>query len=644
MSCGKSIENAQDFIPNDPPVIESCTVTDDATGKEIDASNIILGMKLKCAVKASDPEGKPLAYTFTSDYLSCSSQTGTADGCDGIFVVTKVVANTPVTLTVSVRDQKDASATMLIPIGTGKEGPLLTVGSPDKTSINSTGYATFVFTCTSDGIYQVLESGDDVSKNPAAYLKTTSVYTAGEEIKAIVGGPSYSVATADVAKTAIVSSGDGPKKIWIVFKDNNNYYAASSVSVSLDSVSPTIVSTTPANGATNVSTSPTLSIVFSEDMDTDTLSLSLTPAGGTVSNVDFNTTTHAARYNVKGLSKNTTYTAIVSNAKDVVGNTVSAKISFTTTPTNAVTYDGNGSDSGQPPLPASCDVGQTVTVLGNTGKLTKSGFEFVNWNTEANGGGASYGAGSTFTMPPADVTLYAIWKQVSDTTVTLNASRICLDVNSSSQLVKTLLPIGTPNANVSWSSSNTSVATITSGGYVTAVAAGSSVITCTASGGDKATCLVTVMAPVTVTTFVTGFVNPADLTSDGTSLYVADCYNYSIKTVVIATKEVSKLIGGASGNQISGIDNIFTKIQGITWDGYYLYATDATNARVMKIPKNGASSSVLVSGLKGPRQIVCDKSNLLLLLFADCAGSYGVDNSFDIKAITTAGTFLKEAE
>lgn len=231
VSCGKSIENAQDFVPNDPPVIESCTVTDNATGKEVDASNIILGMTLKCVVKAVDPEGKPLAYTFTSDYLSCSSQTSTADGCDGLFVVTRVVANTPVTLTVAVRDQKEASATKLIPIGTGKEGPLLTLGSPSPASINNIGSTTFSFNCSSDGWYQVLESSDDVAKNPAAHMSTSAKYTAGEEKTATVVGPSFSGAF-DTNKVQ-VSSGAGVKKIWIIFKDNNNYYTASSVSVSL---------------------------------------------------------------------------------------------------------------------------------------------------------------------------------------------------------------------------------------------------------------------------------------------------------------------------------------------------------------------------------------------------------------------------
>lgn len=644
VSCGKSIENAQDFVPNDPPVIEGCTVTDNATGKEVDASNIVLGMTLKCAVKAVDPEGKPLEYTFRSDYVSLSSQTSTADGCDGVFVVTRVVANTPVTLTVAVRDPKDASATKLIPIGTGKEGPLLTLGSPVKAGVNNAGSTTFSFNCTSDGWYQVLESADDVSKDPAAYMSTSTKYTAGAAKTATAGGPSYSGAID--SNTVKVSSGDAVKKIWIIFKDNNNYYTASSVSVSLDNMSPTIASTSPADGGDNVSTAPTISVVFGEAMDGSSFdSTQLTIAGGTVSYVDYNSTTHTARYNVTGLSKNTTYFATVANAKDVAGNTMtSGSFSFKTTPTYAVTYNGNGSDGGTLPASASYDSGQTVTVHGNTGPVTKTGFTFMKWNTEADGGGDSYTSGSTFEMSPSDVTLYAIWKQTNPSTVTLNMSRICLDANGTSQLTKTLSPAGTINTDVSWNSSNTSVATVTSGGYVTAVSAGSSVITCTASGGASSTCLVTVIAPVTVSTFATGFNCPADITSDGINLYVADHDSCSIKKVVISTKAVSTLIGGSTGSNVSGTDFIFKGLRGITCDGSYLYAADNANARVMKIPLGGGSSSVLVSGsiLKNPQQIVYDSSTSLLYV-ADYGGSFGAADSLDIKGITPGSGFIAEA-
>ena len=76
----------------------------------------------------------------------------------------------------------------------------------------------------------------------------------------------------------------------------------------------------------------------------------------------------------------------------------------------SVSYDSNGADSGSAPTDANKYVnGGTVTVLGNTGSLVKSGYSFIGWNTESDGTGTDYSAGSTFTMSTADVTLYAVW-------------------------------------------------------------------------------------------------------------------------------------------------------------------------------------------------------------------------------------------
>ena len=55
---------------------------------------------------------------------------------------------------------------------------------------------------------------------------------------------------------------------------------------------------------------------------------------------------------------------------------------------------------------------ETATILGNTGNLVKTGYTFAGWNTEANGSGTEYKAGSTFTITN-DVTLYAEWTKKS---------------------------------------------------------------------------------------------------------------------------------------------------------------------------------------------------------------------------------------
>jgi len=80
----------------------------------------------------------------------------------------------------------------------------------------------------------------------------------------------------------------------------------------------------------------------------------------------------------------------------------------------SVSYAGNGSDGGSVPVDASSpyDYTTTVTVLGNTGSLTRTGHTFAGWNTASDGSGTGYAGGDTFIIAE-DTTLYAQW--TSDT-------------------------------------------------------------------------------------------------------------------------------------------------------------------------------------------------------------------------------------
>jgi autotransporter-associated beta strand protein len=86
-------------------------------------------------------------------------------------------------------------------------------------------------------------------------------------------------------------------------------------------------------------------------------------------------------------------------------------ISLVSAPSFAVTYLANGSTGGVVPVdPGSPHAGNaTVTVLGNTGNLVRTGYSFSHWNTAANGSGTSYNPGDTFSIT-APVTLHAQWQ------------------------------------------------------------------------------------------------------------------------------------------------------------------------------------------------------------------------------------------
>ena len=95
------------------------------------------------------------------------------------------------------------------------------------------------------------------------------------------------------------------------------------------------------------------------------------------------------------------------------GGATPANFNLTNRNPNGVTYDGNGVTGGSVPVDGNYyPAAGMVTVLGNTGSLTRIGSTFSGWNTAANGGGTNYVGGNTFAIS-ANVTLYAQWTPVT---------------------------------------------------------------------------------------------------------------------------------------------------------------------------------------------------------------------------------------
>ncbi|KAK2143986.1 hypothetical protein LSH36_793g00000 [Paralvinella palmiformis] len=81
-----------------------------------------------------------------------------------------------------------------------------------------------------------------------------------------------------------------------------------------------------------------------------------------------------------------------------------------------IQYDANGADSGSAPVKQKKQPGKDLTIIGDTaGNLVKQGEYFAGWNTNANGNGQHYKAGSSYTIDKP-LTLYAEW----DSFITLN--------------------------------------------------------------------------------------------------------------------------------------------------------------------------------------------------------------------------------
>lgn len=111
------------------------------------------------------------------------------------------------------------------------------------------------------------------------------------------------------------------------------------------------------------------------------------------------------------------------------------KTAWVPSPTYSVTYNGNTNTGGSVPVDGNAyAAGATVTVLGNTGSLVKTGYTFAGWNTAANGSGTSYSAGATFTIVTS-TTLYAQW--------TLNSYTVTFNSNGGSAVSSQSVPYNT---------------------------------------------------------------------------------------------------------------------------------------------------------------------------------------------------------
>lgn len=100
-------------------------------------------------------------------------------------------------------------------------------------------------------------------------------------------------------------------------------------------------------------------------------------------------------------------------APDAIALNVPAvpSVSASTVVKYAVTYNGNGNTGGTVPTDSNWyESGATVTVLGNTGTLVKTGYTWTCWNTAADGGGTDYNPAGTFELSGM-TTLYAKWTE-----------------------------------------------------------------------------------------------------------------------------------------------------------------------------------------------------------------------------------------
>lgn len=177
--------------------------------------------------------------------------------------------------------------------------------------------------------------------------------------------------------------------------------------------------------------------------------------------------------------------------------------------------------------------------------------------------------------------------------ISLNNTSVSLNVGRTSQLSVSVYPTTATNRSVSWTSDDTSVATVSSNGLVTAKSAGTAVITCKANDGSgkKATCTIIVKEPVkpafitlskTKATLaegeslqLTATVTPSDA-DDKTVTWMSD--NTSVATVTANGLVTAKGVGTANvivttSNNLAAVCTITVENKNVgeptMWSGHY---------------------------------------------------------------------------
>jgi len=238
-----------------------------------------------------------------------------------------------------------------------------------------------------------------------------------DTVKCMIGAAAVTVAkaTGNLYIASVAGLSPGVNKLDFIAADNSSNKNISSKSVILiydqaieDNVAPVVKLKNPAlNGMVVFKDSITVQILSRDD--NGIASVKCTRGGvpqEVIKSADSLYSSHITHLTAG--SADTVVFDVTDNSAKANKNTFAVIVKYATL---KVVYVGNGNTGGLAPIDLKVYTGtSTVTVLGNTGNLEKSGYSFTGWNTVTSGTGTSYYDGNTFQMGTANVTLYAQWK------------------------------------------------------------------------------------------------------------------------------------------------------------------------------------------------------------------------------------------
>ena len=191
-------------------------------------------------------------------------------------------------------------------------------------------------------------------------------------------------------------------------------------------------------------------------------------------------------------------------------------------------------------------------------------------------------------------------KDTKASDIIINNSNATLYVDSTIDLKATVIPNTTTNKNVTWSSSDNTIATVDKNGKVTAKKSGKVTITAKTVNGKTANCSVKVIKPLIS-------VKKIDINNNVSTVYVGESINLSASISPITASNKS-VVWTSSDESIATVDE-HGKVVGKKSGSVKIKATSKSN------PKISGSKSIVVSIKKiDVRDIALNKENTNLYI------------------------------
>ena len=281
------------------------------------------------------------------------------------------------------------------------------------------------------------------------------------------------------------------------------------------------------------------------------------------------------QYSVEGVSGNLAYKRRYtdSNVDSFACIVVSGSATFSGIPNgtyvDAVTGDTKTVSGGSLSISASRKGDLRVYVLNGPGRVVPDG--------------KYLGSGSGELIGNEDVEI------VEATGITLNASSASVREGESTVLKATITPANATDQSVTWTSSDTSVATV-AGGNVSGVSKGTATITAKTSNGKTATCKITV-------TENTSIIKPTGIKLDKSSLELTAGETGSLTATVLPSDATNKTVTWTSDNtaaatvnsagQITAVKEGTAVITASTYNGYTATCTVTVKGKQFEMLDHG---------------------------------------------------------